>query len=63
MGGKLERIRKLINDKERVDSELGKLISGADAPRRGRPPKEVNDSGSGSERPVEETDRQGEVRA
>jgi hypothetical protein len=60
---KLERIRKLINDKERVDSELEKLISGADAPRRGRPPKEVNDSGSGSERPAEETERQEAARS
>lgn len=60
MDAKFERIRKLINEKERVDTELEKLISGADAPRRGRPPKETG-NGSGSERPVEEPNRQGEA--
>jgi hypothetical protein len=59
---KFERIRKLINEKERVDTELEKLISGADAPRRGRPRKETN-NGSGGERPVEEPERQGEAGA
>jgi hypothetical protein len=54
---KLERIRNLINTKEKVDAELEQLLGG-DAPRRGRPRKETND-GSGSERPVEEPERQG----
>jgi hypothetical protein len=57
---KLERIRTLINTKEKVDAELEQLLG--DLPRRGRPRKETN-NGSGSERPVEEPERQGEAGA
>jgi hypothetical protein len=57
--GKLERIRDLINTKERVDEELQQLLGG-EPPRRGRPRKETN-IGSGSERPAEDPERQGEA--
>lgn len=60
MDSKLERIRTLINTKEKVDAELEQLLG--DLPRRGRPRKETN-NGSGSERPVEEPERQGEAGA
>jgi hypothetical protein len=59
--GKLERIRELINTKERVDEELQQLLGG-EPPRRGRPRKETN-NGSGGKRPVEEPERQGEAGA
>jgi hypothetical protein len=59
---KLERIRDLIDTKEKVDAELDQLLGVGDAPRRGRPRKEPT-NGSGSERPVEEPKRQGEVGA
>ena len=62
MDGKLERIRDLINTKERVDEELQQLLGGGELPRRGRPRKETN-NGSGSERPAEEPERQGEAAA
>jgi hypothetical protein len=58
--GKLERIRDLINTKERVDEELQQLLGGSELPRRGRPRKETN-VGSGCERPAEESERQGET--
>lgn len=61
MDTRLERIRELINTKERVDVELEQLLGG-ELPRRGRPRKETN-NGSGSERPLEEPERQGEVGA
>jgi hypothetical protein len=57
--GKLERIRDLINTKERVDEELQQLLGG-EPPRRGRPRKEAN-IGSGSERPAEASEGQGEA--
>ena len=56
---KLERIRELINTKERVDVELEQLLGG-ELPRRGRPRKETN-NGSGSQRPLEESESQGEI--
>jgi len=58
---RLERIRELINTKERVDVELEQLLGG-EMPRRGRPRKEAN-HGSSSERSVEEPERQREVGA
>ena len=61
MDGKLERIRDLINTKEKVDEELQQLLGG-EPPRRGRPRKETN-NGPGSERSVEEPERRGEVGA
>lgn len=62
MDNKLERIRELINTKEKVDAELERLLGGADVSKRGRPRKETND-GSGGERPLEEPERQGEAGA
>jgi hypothetical protein len=58
--GKLERIRDLINTKERVDEELQQLLGGTELPRRGRPRKETN-IGAGSERSAEAPERQGEA--
>lgn len=61
MDNKLERIRELINTKEKVDTELEHLLGG-EMPRRGRPRKETN-SGASSERAWEEPEHQGEVGA
>ena len=54
MDGKLERIRELINTKEKVDAELERLL-GAQV-RRGRPRQEAN-SGLGHEGSVSEPER------
>jgi hypothetical protein len=62
LDSKLERIRDLIDTKEKVDAELQQLLGGGEPPRRGRPRKETN-NGSGSERSVEESERQGEAGA
>ena len=61
MDTRLERIRELINTKERVDVELEQLLGG-ELPRRGRPRKETN-NGTGSGKPLEEPERQREVGA
>lgn len=37
---RLQRIRELIDDKERIDKELSGLIAGAEPPKRGRPKKQ-----------------------
>jgi hypothetical protein len=40
LDAKLQRIRELIDLKEKTDGELARLLGEADTPRRGRPPKQ-----------------------
>lgn len=54
LDSKLERIRELINTKEKTDAELERLL-GAQV-RRGRPRQDA-DSGVGHEGPVSEPER------
>lgn len=61
MDSKLERIRELINTKEKVDAELERLL-GAETARRGRPPKRSSDA-SGQEEAVREPERLEEAEA
>jgi len=55
LDSKLERIRELINTKEKVDAELERLL-GAQATRRGRPRQDTN-SGHGHEGSASEPER------
>jgi hypothetical protein len=55
LDSRLERIRELINTKEKVDAELERLL-GAQATRRGRPRQEPN-SGLGHEGADSEPER------
>lgn len=41
MDNRLERIRELINAKEKIDAELEQLLGAIDVRRRGRPRKEA----------------------
>lgn len=52
MDVKLNRIRELINDKERIDAELNQLIGGGEVPRRGRPRKD-RDAADSEQMPME----------
>ena len=39
LNGKLARIKELIDQKEKIDTELGQLIGETEKPKRGRPAK------------------------
>ncbi|UPJ50366.1 hypothetical protein IVB30_02735 [Bradyrhizobium sp. 200] len=42
LNSKLQRIKELIQEKERVDTELAQLIGESEKPKRGRRKKEDN---------------------
>jgi hypothetical protein len=46
LDSKLTKIRDLIEQKEKIDTELAALINGTDKPRRGRPAKDKTEPGS-----------------
>ena len=46
LDSKLTKIRDLIEQKEKIDTELAALINGTDKPRRGRPARDKTEPGS-----------------
>lgn len=42
LNSKLQRIKELIQEKEKVDTELAQLIGESEKPKRGRRKKEVD---------------------
>ena len=48
MDAKLVRIRELIDEKERIDGELDRLLGATEPSKRGRPRKDKTD-GNGAE--------------
>jgi hypothetical protein len=50
---KLRRIKKLMEDRERLDAELSQLLGITERPKRGRPAKQENTDGPGNTGTVE----------